>query len=192
MKKKITLYALTTCVYCQAIKKMFNDLKIEYTYIEADSLEGDERAKALSSLKKVNPKCSFPTTVIEDEVVLGYQVQHIKELIGIHTVVDDLYDKLRPINEKKGYYFNRNKEQTFELLRGLLTNKARYGYMACPCRLASGERDKDRDIFCPCEYREPDVEEFGSCYCGLYVSKEWNDDSIEHVDVPERRPVELM
>ncbi len=192
MKKKVTLYALTTCVYCQAIKKMFKDLQIEFEYIEADSLEGEERAKALADLKKVNPKCSFPTTVINDEIVLGYQVQHIKELIGIRTVVDELFDKLRKVHEKKGYYFNRNKEQTYELLRGLLTNKDRYGYMACPCRLASGVRDKDKDIFCPCEYREPDVKEFGSCYCGLYVSAAWNDETVEHVDVPERRPVERM
>jgi len=192
MKKKITLYALTTCVFCQAIKKMFTDLKIEFQYIEADSLEGEKRSDALASLKRVNPKCSFPTTVIDDEVILGYQVQHIKELIGIRTVVDDLYERLRKINEKKGYYFNQNKEQTFELLRGLLTNKDRYGYMACPCRLASGERDKDKDIFCHCDYREPDVREFGSCYCGLYVSEGWNSGKVEHVEVPERRPVELM
>ncbi len=192
MDKKVTLYALTTCVYCQAIKKMFTDLDIEHDYIEADSLEGEERIIVMESLKKVNPKCSFPTTVIGDEVVLGYQVQHIKEILGIHTVVDDLFERLQNINEKKGYYFNSNKEQTYELLRGLLTNKDRYGYMACPCRLSSGERDRDRDIFCPCEYREPDVQEFGSCYCGLYVSKQWNENTIEHVDVPERRPVEKM
>jgi ferredoxin-thioredoxin reductase catalytic subunit len=79
-----------------------------------------------------------------------------------------------------------------ELLEALLTNKARYGYMACPCRLASGNREADKDIICPCVYREPDVEQFGSCYCNLYVSKAWNDGSIEHAYVPERRPPEKM
>ena len=90
--------------------------------------------------------------------------------------------------DKKG----RVKEKTFELLRSLLTNKKRYGYMACPCRLASGERDKDKDIICPCVYREPDVEEFGSCYCNLYVSREWNEGKIDQEYVPERRPPEKM
>jgi len=79
-----------------------------------------------------------------------------------------------------------------ELLEALLQNKERYGYMACPCRLAAGDREKDRDIFCPCEYREPDVAEFGSCYCNLYVSREWNQDEIEKEYVPERRPPEKM
>ena len=40
------------------------------------------------------------------------------------------------------------------LLEGLLTNKERYGYMCCPCRLAASDREADRDIICPCDYRE--------------------------------------
>jgi len=192
MARKITLYALSTCAFCQAIQKMLTDLKIEHTYIEADLLEGEERESMLENLKKVNPKCGFPTTVIDDEVITGYQAQKIKEILGIHTEVDDLYERLKKINEKKGYYFNRNREQTFHLLKSLLFNKDRYGYMACPCRLASNDRQKDRDIICPCEYREPDVAEFGSCYCGLYVSKAWNDNEVDHVEVPERRPIDRM
>ncbi len=99
-----------------------------------------------------------------------------------------LYEMLRKVQEPKGYYFNTDKERTFELLEGLLENKERYGYMACPCRLASGDREWDRDIICPCVYREPDVEEYGSCYCNLYVSQEWNEEKIPHGYVPERRP----
>jgi len=36
--------------------------------------------------------------------------------------------------------------------------------MSCPCRLASGNRDWDRDIICPCIYREEDVRAYGRCY----------------------------
>lgn len=192
MSKEVRLFALSTCVYCQAIRKMLEDLNISHTYIEADMLEGRERSNVMEQLKLINPKCSFPTTLIGKEVVAGFKVQEIKEKIGIRTEVDELYERLKKVNEKKGYHFNRNKEQTFQLLRGLLINKDRYGYMACPCRLASGEREKDRDIFCPCVYRQPDVEEFGSCFCGLYVSLSWNRGEFEHLEVPERRPVELM
>ncbi|EKD35440.1 MAG: hypothetical protein ACD_75C01910G0001 [uncultured bacterium] len=60
--------------------------------------------------------------------------------------------------------------------------------MSCPCRLASGEIASDRDIVCPCAYRPADVREYGSCYCGLYVSSDWNDGVVDHVYVPERRP----
>ena len=104
--------------------------------------------------------------------------------------VEQLYEMLRKMQEPKGYFFSRDKEWVLDILRGLLTNKERYGYMSCPCRLASGDREKDKDIICPCVYRAPDVEEYGSCYCNLYVSKEWNEDKIPHVYVPERRPPE--
>jgi ferredoxin-thioredoxin reductase catalytic subunit len=104
--------------------------------------------------------------------------------------VEKLYETLKDIQERQGYCFNKDKAMVFELLAGLLTNKERYGYMACPCRLASGNRERDRDIICPCIYRVPDVAEYGSCYCNLYVSREWNEEKFPHVYVPERRPPE--
>jgi ferredoxin-thioredoxin reductase catalytic subunit len=102
--------------------------------------------------------------------------------------VEKLYEILKNVQEPKGYYFSNDRESTFDLLQALITNKERYGYMCCPCRLASGDRDRDKDIICPCVYREPDVKEYGSCYCNLYVSREWNDGTIPHTSVPERRP----
>jgi ferredoxin-thioredoxin reductase catalytic chain len=104
--------------------------------------------------------------------------------------VQELYENLKKIQEPMGYFFNRDRERVFELLEALLLNKERYGYMCCPCRLASGDREKDKDIICPCVYREPDVKEYGSCYCNLYVSEEWNKGNIDHAYVPERRPPE--
>lgn len=106
--------------------------------------------------------------------------------------VEKLYEGLRKVQEAKGYYFNKDKERTFELLENLLVNKDRYGYMSCPCRLASGDREWDKDIICPCVYREPDVKEYGSCYCNLYVTQEWNEEKIPHEYVPERRPPERI
>jgi ferredoxin-thioredoxin reductase catalytic subunit/glutaredoxin len=189
--KKITLYSLTTCGFCQAIKKMFDDLDLSFRCIQADELSDEERSKVIKELREVNPKCSFPTVVVDDEVIVGYKVQEIKEVIGIRTEVDELYDMLKKVHEPKGYYLNGDKEKTYELLRSLLTNKKRYGYMACPCRLASGKRENDRDIICPCIYREPDVNEYGSCFCSLYVSADWYTGKIKREEVPERRPPEL-
>ncbi len=105
---------------------------------------------------------------------------------------EELYEMLRKLQEPKGYLFNTDREMVFDLLNGLLVNKERYGYMSCPCRLASGDYEKDKDIICPCVYRVPDVKEYGSCYCGLYVSADWNERKIPHKYVPERRPPEKM
>ncbi len=106
--------------------------------------------------------------------------------------VAKLYEMLKKTQESKGYFFNKDRDRVFELLEALITNKKRYGYMACPCRLASGNKDNDKDIICPCVYRAPDVEEYGSCYCSLYVSEKWNQDKIAHEHVPERRPPEKI
>ena len=106
------------------------------------------------------------------------------------TEVEKLYDMLKKIQEQKGYFFNKDKERVFDLLEALLINKRRYGYMCCPCRLASGDKEKDRDIMCPCAYRSADVGDYGSCYCNLYVSSDWNQGKIEAVYIPERRPPE--
>ena len=99
-----------------------------------------------------------------------------------------LMEKLAPIQAKKGYFFNPEGDIALDLLHQLLVTKARYGYMTCPCRLAAAEREKDQDIICPCTYREPDVVEYGACYCGLYVSKAFLESGEETPEVPERRP----
>jgi len=106
--------------------------------------------------------------------------------------VEKLYEALRKFQEPKGYFFNADRERVNDLLAALLLNRSRYGYMCCPCRLAANSPEKDRDIICPCVYREPDVKEFGSCYCNLYVSREWNEGKIPHAYVPERRPPEKI
>ena len=103
---------------------------------------------------------------------------------------EKLYETLKAIQEPRGYFFNKDRERVMDLLEALLLNRKRYGYMSCPCRLASGDREKDRDIMCPCVYREPDVARYGSCYCNLYVSREWNEGKMPREYVPERRPPE--
>ncbi|MDL2216240.1 ferredoxin:thioredoxin reductase [Desulfovibrio sp. OttesenSCG-928-M14] len=106
--------------------------------------------------------------------------------------VQKLHDTLKKLQEPRGYFFNNDDSLTWPLLKELLVTKARYGYMACPCRIANGSRELDKDIICPCTYREEDVKEYGACFCGLYVKQEWNEGAIPKVYVPERRPPEKI
>ena len=78
--------------------------------------------------------------------------------------VDRLYEKLKKEAEAGGYHLNPDVEMTRALVKGLLTNEKRYGFQACPCRLASGRKEEDLDIVCPCDYRDADVVEFDACY----------------------------
>jgi len=102
----------------------------------------------------------------------------------------ELYDTLRPLQEKKGYFFSNDENMTMSLLEQLLVTRAQYGYMACPCRLANGQYDKDKDIICPCVYREADVKEYGACFCGLYVSESCYKGECPVRLIPDRRPPE--
>jgi ferredoxin-thioredoxin reductase catalytic subunit len=101
--------------------------------------------------------------------------------------VDQLMVRLDRDAKSGGYHLNTDAGFTRELVEGLLINEQRYGYQACPCRLATGVKEKDLDIICPCDYRDPDVVEHGACYCALYVSQEIADGKKKAARVPERR-----
>jgi len=103
-------------------------------------------------------------------------------------LVNQLYEKLKKEAEASGYHLNPDEESTRELITSLLINEKRYGYQACPCRLASGEKSSDSDIICPCYYRDPDLVEYGVCYCALYVSQSVMAESRKVTSIPERRP----
>ena len=79
-------------------------------------------------------------------------------------------------------------EFTRELVKSLLVNEERYGYPACPCRLAAGDKADDLDIICPCDYRDADLNEFGACFCALYVAQDILEGKRQAASIPERRP----
>jgi ferredoxin-thioredoxin reductase catalytic subunit len=88
-----------------------------------------------------------------------------------------------------GYYLTPQPDLLQMFIEGLKTNEDRYGYASCPCRLATGNFEVDRDIICPCDYRDPDVAHYGACYCRLYINKAVFE-SQNLPEVPERRPIE--
>jgi len=108
---------------------------------------------------------------------------------GISQVeIDKLYERLNREAETGGYHLNPDAGFAKELVKGLITNERRYGYRACPCRLASGNKADDLDINCPCDYRDPDVAEYDACYCALYVSGAALKVRAKIGSIPERRP----
>ena len=103
---------------------------------------------------------------------------------------DRLYEKLKKEAEAGGYNLNPDAEFAKGLAESLLINEKRYGYWNCPCRLATGEKNLDLDIICPCDYRDPDLAEHDACYCALYVSDRVVRGEIKAHSIPERRPSE--
>ena len=104
------------------------------------------------------------------------------------AAVDALLKKLQREAEASGYHLNPDSEFTRELVKSLLVNQERYRYWACPCRLAAGDKAADLDIICPCDYRDADLNEFGACFCALYVGQEILAGKKQAASIPERRP----
>ena len=102
--------------------------------------------------------------------------------------IERRYGELNREAEGGGYHLNPDVEFTKKLVRGLLFNVRRYNYQACPCRLAKGIKQEDLDIICPCDYRDPDLREWGACYCALYVSDAVLKGDEKVNAIPERRP----
>jgi ferredoxin-thioredoxin reductase catalytic subunit len=103
-----------------------------------------------------------------------------------------ILERMKKNAKDNGYYICPDEELLKDLIDGLATNEDRYGYSPCPCRISSGLKQYDSDIICPCEYRDADADEFGMCYCGLFVTEDVKNDPSKMGPVPERRPVEAQ
>ena len=92
--------------------------------------------------------------------------------------------------KKEGYTLNPDREIREGIIGGIAANEERLGYWNCPCRRASGDRNADLDIVCPCQYRDADLKEHGRCYCALYVNQDYLDRGSPPEPIPERRPID--
>ncbi len=82
-EKEVKIFSLSTCSHCKSTKKFLSDCTVKYEFVDVDLLEGDERKAILEDVKKFNPKCSFPTVIIGDTVIVGYKEDKIKEALGL-------------------------------------------------------------------------------------------------------------
>ncbi len=80
-KGKITLYALSTCIWCKKTKELLSSMGVSFNYVYVDLLKGEDRANALDEVKRYNPNNSFPTLVIGDKGIVGYREKEIREAL---------------------------------------------------------------------------------------------------------------
>jgi glutaredoxin-like protein NrdH len=83
MENNVKMYSLSTCGHCKATKKLLDECSVQYEFTDVDLLEGDERAAILDDVRKLNPRCSFPTIIIGDKVIVGYKENEIREALGL-------------------------------------------------------------------------------------------------------------
>jgi glutaredoxin len=83
MEKPIVMFTLSTCSHCKATKKFLDDCAVKYEFTDVDLLDGEERTAILEDVRRWNPRCSFPTIIIGDKVIVGFREDEIKEALGL-------------------------------------------------------------------------------------------------------------
>ncbi len=171
---------------------------INYRTIVVDLLAGNEQERAIAESYHLSKQRSFPVTYIDGTCVIGFHESRLRHLLKLpskkeeqeesklkdvkgdidlfssgkerHEITGKMREWLAQEAKNHGYTINPDQKVVEEILAGLAVNEKRYGYKACPCRLATGKYQMDCDIICPCSYCFLDVEKNGRCYCSLFVS----------------------
>ncbi len=95
----------------------------------------------------------------------------------VHRVsIDELIAKFatwaRKYAEKNGWVLNPDEMERTTILQGLASNRERFGKQYCPCRLRSGDVEKDKTIICPCIYHRDEIAKDGHCHCRLFFKED--------------------
>ena len=81
---KVTLYALSTCVWCKLTKQFLTENNVEYEYIDVDLCDEDDKQKIRDIIQSKGGILSYPTTIVDDKVVItGFRKDKLKEALEI-------------------------------------------------------------------------------------------------------------
>ena len=82
-ENKVKIYTLSTCSHCKATKRFLDECSVRYDFTDVDTLQGEERQAILDDVRKLNPRCSFPTIIIGGKVIVGFKENEIKDALGL-------------------------------------------------------------------------------------------------------------
>ena len=83
MQPPVKLYTLSTCSHCKSTKKFLDECHVKYEFTDVDLLSAEEKKMIMEDVKKLNPDCTFPTIIIGDEVIVGFEEKKIKKALGL-------------------------------------------------------------------------------------------------------------
>jgi ferredoxin-thioredoxin reductase catalytic subunit len=83
----------------------------------------------------------------------------------------DMLMWVQNIAHTNGWVLNPNKEHLRIVVRGLTKNKLRLGKAYCPCRIRTGNPEKDIVVECPCIYHKDEIIKDGHCHCLLFYKE---------------------
>ncbi len=75
----IKVYSLSTCPWCKKVKHLLDEEGVNYAATEVDLLTGEEQKDAIKEVERLSGKRSFPVTVVNEKVILGFKKEEILE-----------------------------------------------------------------------------------------------------------------
>ncbi len=79
---QVFVYALSTCPWCRKTKKWFEDTQVAFDFVDVDLLKGEEAEKAAADAYALSGGRRYPVTLINGEVVVGYNPDKFLELLN--------------------------------------------------------------------------------------------------------------
>lgn len=82
-RRRVLVYALSTCVWCRKTKRLLESLGVAYDFIDVDLLKGREEEEVMDEVKRHNPAGTFPTMIIDGrQVIAGFKEAEIRKALG--------------------------------------------------------------------------------------------------------------
>ncbi len=94
MNRNIRLYSLSTCSHCKATKRLLSECEVQYEFTDVDLLSPEERTAILEDIKAFNPECSFPTVIIGEKVIVGYNEAEIRAALRLENSRENIFRKI--------------------------------------------------------------------------------------------------
>lgn len=78
MEKTVTIYSTPTCHHCEAAKSFMNDNNVKFTDVDV-STDAEQRQYMI----EMTGQMGVPVIRINDDVVVGFDEDKVKELLGV-------------------------------------------------------------------------------------------------------------
>ncbi|MFH1448589.1 MAG: ferredoxin-thioredoxin reductase catalytic domain-containing protein [Candidatus Micrarchaeota archaeon] len=85
---------------------------------------------------------------------------------------DEIKSAFKKLTEGNEFILNPDNNHVDFIIDGILRLEKEHGLKYCPCRLRIGDRKKDLELVCPCNFFIQNTwKEQGRCWCGLFVRR---------------------
>ncbi|MDO8137743.1 MAG: ferredoxin-thioredoxin reductase catalytic domain-containing protein [Candidatus Brocadiales bacterium] len=103
----------------------------------------------------------------QEQIIEGVEKDRLAE------VEQEIRHRLERYLDGTSYRFNPDAAVVEEVIKGLAIRRLKTGHEYCPCRVVTGNEEKDKKIVCPCDYHKKEIKHKGRCYCGLLVGPDY-------------------